>query len=276
MAKPYKNARYHVEIRYPELTQARSEYANKTMANLLADVDPSEWFGRDDEDGTVHYVFRTYKLGKVIEHALREECTKFEDASLVWVYRHWINKPSRTHVGLFNDIGIAAIVAPGDDFHGTMYKLTFGVETKGWFNNVHGAISISPELGQLIRLWFQGESTAVWNAQRRFRYELYNRESKNYGDLEYALSKARELLGDNAAIHCVNDKGDLYTISAYGISSSNYCSKFDRGDHWVFEYNTIPVGIPHGDVVYSSGRKSTFKQELIIANAHTILKRAGM
>ncbi|ABY63234.1 hypothetical protein ST201phi2-1p410 [Pseudomonas phage 201phi2-1] len=275
MSKRYKNERYHVAVPHPQLSAAQSVYARETMNRLLADVDLADWFGKDDEDGTVHYVFRTYKLGKVVEEALLAECSRLTDAHRVWGQRHWVRKPSRIHVGLFTDEGICAIVAPGDTFKGMMFKQVNGKVTQGWFNQ-SGKHLPSRELGKLVRLWFQGESTAVWNAQRRFRYEMDNPESKHYGDIEYALEKARDLLGNNAAIHCVNDKGDLYTISAYGIEASNYCTKFDRGEQWVFEYGVVPVGIPHEDVVYSTGKKSVFKQQLLVANTMTILKRVCM
>lgn len=275
MAKPKLKERYLVELRFATYTQVQADYARDTMKRILADIDPALWFGREEEDREqkVRYVFRTRAVGEKVKLALDEECSKFTDSRNVWLYRHWVQMPDRNQLALFTDAGLCACVAPGDSLSWMHCQMIKGRETIGYFNN-HGQ-PISKQLGHLQRILFHGRSVDVWRARRRFRYELNNRQSDHYGDIDYALSKARERLSDASAIHVVNAMGDVYTITRWQVKASEFSNLYDRGGQWVFEFESRSLDVSHAEVAGAEKFDTEFEAELAYATTKQRGKRIG-
>ncbi len=274
MAKRKFRERYTVEVRHKYLRPEQSEYARKTMERILKDVPDAEWFSEDlsDEKDTVRYIFRTRLTGKLVQEALDAERDKFTDAYQVWSTRGWVQSPPRNQLGLYIDIGLVAVVAPGDTISWMHCQEINGVPTIGYFNNHRK--SESKQMGHIQRLLFHGRSVDVWRAKRRFRYEYNNWQSKHHRDFDYALGKAREQLSDESAIHVVNVAGDVYSITRHAVLPSSYITPQNgRALGKVFEYEFIPLGLTRDEVVRPLQYKTAFESELAHAVSSQKTKR---
>lgn len=274
MAKQSYKERYHVEIKQARLNEEQKAYAKDLMTRALLVANPDDYFteAKDNDDQSLHYVFRTKELGKEIQYRLDDESHMAEHGSVVWAYRHWVPAPDRRMIGLFIDTGIVGCVAPGDDFFTTSFRKADGEVVKGYFDN--SIYPINEHLGNIVRLYFQGRSKEVWNARRRFRYEL-NNVNGEYGDIANALDKARTLLGDHAVIHVINDVGGVFSISAYGVAGSPFMSSYDLGEAFVHEYKLVDAGVPWDDIIRPDPETSTFEKLLVRAKAKNTIKRIG-
>lgn len=273
MTKRKTPRRYHVEVKHANLTQVQSEYAREFMSRKLLARDPADYFIHESEnkEQSIHYVFRSEKLGTEIQQEIDHELVMHTDAGQVWAYRHWVEAPDRRMTGLFTETGIVAAIRPGDDFIGTMFKSVYGKVVNGYFNSrIYATI---PEFGEITRLWFQGRSTEVWNARRRFRFELGNVGQEGYYNLAYALEKASEQLGQHASIGIVTATGDHYVITNRGVSASPYMSNFDWGEAWIFEYKLVELGVSDQEARANPDPDSEFMRSLKNASAKQAIKR---
>lgn len=275
MAKRKEQRRYHIELHHAKLTQVQSEYAKAFMDRKLIARNPDHFFihEAENETGSVHYVFRDEALGKEISEAIDREVYTHIDGRQVWARRHWVTAPDRRMTGLFDECGIVAAIRPGDDFIGTMFKSIDGKTVNGYFNSrIYKGI---PEFGEITRLWFQGRSTEVWNARRRFRYELGNVGQRGYYDLAYALEKASEQLGEHASIGIVTADGDHYVITDRGVSASPFMTRYEWGEAWLFEYKLVELDVSRDSVIYPGEQLTDFQRNLKNASAKQAMKRRG-